>query len=71
MKRTLIIGLFLMGSLSLSYAESDLNAVSLQIREAERRLPAHSVKPATMGMLLALEDERDALLKKIEALKKS
>ncbi len=33
------------------------------------QLPAHSTKPTTMGMLLELEDERDALLARIDALK--
>jgi hypothetical protein len=39
-----------------------------RIAEAERRLPAHSTKPATMMMLLELEDERDSLLAQIKAL---
>ena len=39
-----------------------------QIKEAERRLPAHSTKPATMMMLLDLEDERDTLLAQIKSL---
>ena len=42
-----------------------------EIREAERRLPAHSTKPTTMQILLELEDERDDLVKRIEALKKT
>ena len=36
-----------------------------EIEETIRRLPAHSPKPAVMMDLLALEDERDVLLKKI------
>jgi len=39
-----------------------------RIAEAERRLPAHSTKPATMMMLLELEDERDSLVAEIKAL---
>jgi len=40
-----------------------------EIAEAKKRLPAHSVKPAQMMDLLALEDEYETLLKQIEALK--
>jgi hypothetical protein len=36
-----------------------------EIAETMRRLPAHSVKPPVMMDLLALEDERDLLLKKL------
>lgn len=36
-----------------------------EIAETIRRLPAHSVKPPVMIDLLALEDERDNLLKKM------
>lgn len=35
-----------------------------EIREAQERLPAHSIKPAVMIDLLELEDERDLLLKR-------
>ena len=41
-----------------------------EIAEARKRLPAHSVKPTVMQMLLDLEDEYDHLLKEIAALKK-
>jgi hypothetical protein len=40
-----------------------------EIDEAQRRLPAHSVKPPVMKLLLDLEDEYDAILKAIEDLK--
>ncbi len=40
-----------------------------EIAEAKARLPAHSVKPAQMMPLLELEDEYDALLKRIQTLK--
>jgi seryl-tRNA synthetase len=33
-------------------------------------MPAHSVKPPIMRQLFELEDERDALVKQIENLKK-
>jgi hypothetical protein len=36
-----------------------------EIAETLRRMPAHSVKPPVMIELLALEDERDILLKKL------
>ncbi len=41
-----------------------------EIAEAQRRLPAHSVKPPVMKLLLDLEDEYDAILKAIETLKR-
>ena len=40
-----------------------------EIAEAKARLPAHSVKPAQMIPLLELEDEYEALFKRIQALK--
>lgn len=43
-----------------------LKAVEAEIAETEARLPAHSIKPPIMQMLLALEDERDILKKQIE-----
>ena len=39
------------------------------IAEAQRRLPAHSIKPPVMKLLLDLEDEYDAILKAIHMLK--
>jgi hypothetical protein len=42
-----------------------------EIAEAKARLPAHSVKPAQMMPLLELEDEFEALLKHIQALKQA
>ncbi len=42
-----------------------------EIAEAKARLPAHSVKPAQMMPLLELEDEFEALLKRIQTLKKA
>ncbi len=40
-----------------------LHELDQKILETEKRLPAHSVKPPVMHDLLALEDERDLLLK--------
>jgi len=45
-------------------------ALDAEIAEAKSRLPAHSVKPAQMMPLLALEDEYDDLLNRIQALKR-
>ena len=41
-------------------------AIGEEIQAVEARLPAHSVKPPLMIQLFALEDEREALLKKLE-----
>ena len=41
-----------------------------EIVEAKRRLPAHSTKPPTMMALLALEDEYEEILGRIEKWKK-
>jgi hypothetical protein len=48
--------------------DEKLKDLEEKILEAEKRLPAHSTKPATMMMLLELEDERDAVLARIKAL---
>ena len=45
-----------------------LEVVEAEIADTEARLPAHSIKPPIMQALLALEDERDALIKNIERL---
>lgn len=45
-------------------------ALEEEIAEAQRRLPAHSVKPPVMKLLLDLEDEYDAIMQAIEALKR-
>ncbi|MGW8194432.1 MAG: hypothetical protein ACWGOX_09225 [Desulforhopalus sp.] len=44
-----------------------LKELDEKIAETKRRLPAHSVKPPVMIDLLALEDERDLLIKKLAA----
>jgi len=49
--------------------ELRLKTIEAEIREAEKRLPAHSTKPGTMMMLLELEDERDDILKKVKTAK--
>ncbi len=45
--------------------QSRLNELAEEIAETLRRLPAHSAKPPVMIDLLALEDERDILLKRL------
>jgi hypothetical protein len=50
--------------------EDKLNELEEKIAEVNRRMPAHSVKPLIMMELFALEDERDAIAKQINELKK-
>jgi hypothetical protein len=45
-----------------------LAELEVLIAETERRLPAHSTKPPVMMDLLALEDERDLLLRQLATL---
>jgi hypothetical protein len=45
--------------------EEQLRRIDALIEEAEKRLGAHSVKPALMQELLELEEKREALLKKL------
>ena len=47
-----------------------LEAIDKQILEAEKHLPAHSVKPPIMQEIFELEDQREAIvvqLKELEA----
>lgn len=53
----------------LSELKKRLRELDEEIIETKKRLPAHSVKPPVMMDLLALEDEYDDLLKRIEDLK--
>ncbi len=46
-----------------------MKEVEILIAETTARLPAHSTKPPVMMDLLAYEDEYDALLEKLNALK--
>ena len=55
---------------SLPEMERRLEKIADAIKETEKRLPAHSVKPPVMMDLLALEDEYDLLLKQIQKFKK-
>lgn len=49
--------------------EKRLKKLEIEIAEAQARLPAHSVKPAVMHMLLDLEDEYDRVRQQIAELK--
>ena len=51
---------------SLEELEQRLAQLNAEIAEARKRLPAHSVKPAVMHMLLDLEDEYDRILQEIQ-----
>ena len=51
--------------------EQKLARINARIEEAEARLGAHSVKPILMQQLFELEEERDAVLKQLHALKPS
>jgi hypothetical protein len=51
--------------------QNKLKELDEQIEEVKKRLPAHSVKPPIMIELLDLEDERDAVLNQLDALKQS
>lgn len=46
-----------------------IKELEILICETKARLPAHSVKPPVMMDLLAYEDEYDALMEKLKALK--
>ncbi len=48
-----------------------LKKIDEEIAEVKKRMPAHSIKPPIMMELLALEDERAALEKQIQQLKKN
>jgi septal ring factor EnvC (AmiA/AmiB activator) len=49
--------------------EAKLKELDKKIAEVNERLPAHSVKPPIMLELFALEDERDAVARQLDALK--
>ena len=49
--------------------EEKLVALEIKIRETEKRLPAHSVKPQIMTELFELEDEYEAVSARLKALK--
>ena len=49
--------------------QTKLKELEEKIKETEGRLPAHSVKPAIIHELLELEDERDAILARLDILR--
>ena len=53
---------------SLEILEGRLKELEEKIKEAKLHLPAHSTKPPVMITLLDLEDERDAILERIDAI---
>jgi hypothetical protein len=55
---------------SLEILEDRLKKLEKKIEEAKLNLPAHSIKPPVMMTLLDLEDERDAVLKQINSIRK-
>ena len=55
---------------SLEILERRRTELEEKIREARLHLPAHSTKPPVMTTLLDLEDERDAILEQIDAIRK-
>ena len=56
-------------TLDIEALEKKLRKLDAKIEDVEKRLPAHSVKPQIMTELFELEDEREALLKKIAELR--
>jgi len=53
---------------SVKILEERLKNLEKKIEETKLHLPAHSIKPPVMMALLDLEDERDAVLEKINSL---
>ena len=51
--------------------EKKLKEIDKKIEDVENRLPAHSVKPPIMTQLFELEDEREAILRQLDALKRA
>ena len=54
---------------SMEALEKKLKELDEKIKDAEGRLPAHSVKPPIMTELFDLEDEREAILAQLKALR--
>ena len=54
---------------TLAQLQKRLEELETAIRETEKRLPAHSVKPPVMMDLLALEDEYDRVMDEVRKLK--
>lgn len=56
---------------TLESLEKRRRELEAEIAEAQKRLPAHSVKPLVMAMLLDLEDEYERVMQQIAAVKKN
>ena len=50
--------------------EKRLADLEIKIRETEKQLPAHSVKPPIMTQLFELEDEYQAVFERLKDLKR-
>jgi len=48
--------------------KAELARIDAELADTEARMPAHSVKPPIMLALFALEESREAVVKKIKAL---
>ncbi len=48
--------------------EQDLKRLDTLIKDAEGRMPAHSAKPVMMQRIFELEEERDAIARKLKSL---
>ena len=55
-------GRWLVMAIDIRLMKERLKVLEEKIRELEKRLPAHSVKPSMMAELCALEDDRDAII---------
>lgn len=53
----------------IEHLKKRLEHLENEIAETKKRLPAHSVKPPVMMDLLALEDEYEEIMQKIQDLK--
>ena len=53
---------------TLEALKARLKEVEEKLADAEKRMPAHSVKPGQMAALFQLEEERDALVDEIRNL---
>lgn len=56
---------------TLETLERKLAELAEQIRETQKRLPAHSIKPPVMMDLLDLEDQYDEVARQIAQLKET
>jgi len=54
---------------TLDELQKRMSELEEEIRETQKRLPAHSVKPPVMMNLLELEDEYEDIMRQISTLK--